>query len=466
MKKIILTILACLISLSFFGQEIAGQWNGILKVPGAQLRLVFDIQKTANGISTTMDSPDQGAKGIPVSTSSFENSALKITVANLKIEYEGTLGKDNIIVGNFKQAWQSFPMNLSKDKVEKEAFIRPQEPTKPYSYYSEDIIFENKKAGITLAGMLTLPKKDGVFPAVILISGSGPQNRNEELLDHKPFLVISDYLTKNGIAVLRYDDRGVAASKGNFKTATSLDFSTDVEAGIEYLKTRKEINKNKIGLIGHSEGGIIAPMVASKSKEVAFIILLAGTGIQGDQLLLLQQQLIGKASGMNDEALQKNKLANTKVFDIVNQSTSLEQLQIDLTNYIKQNLKDNPNSEKPAGMSEEDFVKSQVQQIATPWMQYFIKYNPAPTLEKIKCPVLALNGEKDLQVPPKENLAAIKEALSKAGNKKVTIKELPNLNHLFQECKTGSPQEYATIEQTFSPTALTEILKWIQTQTN
>ncbi len=462
MKKIAFTILAGLISLTFFGQEISGQWNGILKVPGAQLRLVFNIQNTSNSISATMDSPDQGAKGIPVSTSSFENSTLKITVANLKIEYEGTLGKDNIIVGNFKQAGQSFPMNLSKEKVEKEAFIRPQEPTKPYSYYSEDIIFENKKAGITLAGTLTLPKSDGVFPIVILISGSGPQNRDEELLGHKSFLVLSDYLTKNGIAVLRYDDRGVAASKGNFKTATSLDFSTDVEAGIEYLKTRKEINKSKIGLIGHSEGGIIAPMVASKSKDVAFIVLLAGTGIQGDQLLLLQQQLIGKASGMSDEDLQKNKLSNTKIFDIVNKSTSTEQLQIDLTNYIKQN----PNAEKPAEMSDDDFVKLQLKQIATPWMHYFIKHNPATTLEKVKCPVLALNGEKDLQVPPKENLGAIKVALSKGGNKKVTLKELPNLNHLFQECKTGSPQEYATIEQTFSPIALTEILKWIQTQTN
>lgn len=466
MKKITLTILTGLISLSFFGQEIAGQWNGVLKVPGAQLRLVFDIQKIANGISATMDSPDQGAKGIPASTSSFENSALKITVANLKIEYEGTLGKDSIIVGNFKQAGQSFPMNLSKEKVEKEALIRPQEPQKPYPYYSGDIIFENKKAGINLAGTLTLPKKEGDFPVVILISGSGPQNRDEELLGHKPFLVISDYLTKNGIGVFRYDDRGIGQSKGNFKTATSTDFATDVESAIAYLKTRKEINKNKIGLIGHSEGGIIAPMVASKSKDVAFIVLLAGTGIQGDQLLLLQQELIGKASRMSDEDLQKNKLSNRKIFDIVNKSTNTEQLQIDLTNYIKQTLKDNPNSKKTSGMSEEDFVKLQVQQIATPWMHYFIRYNPAPTLEKVKCPVLALNGEKDLQVPPKENLGAIKEALSKGGNKNTTIKELPNLNHLFQECKTGSPQEYATIEQTFSPTALTEILKWIKTQTN
>lgn len=429
------------------------------------MRLVFNVTQSDNGFSSTMDSPDQGAKGIPTTTTSFENSILKITIANAKIEYEGTLGQDNIIVGTFMQGGQSFPMNLSKEKIEKEKLVRPQEPIKPFPYYSEDITFENKKVGINLAGTLTLPNKEGVFPVVILISGSGPQNRDEELLGHKPFLVLSDFLTKNGIAVLRYDDRGIAMSKGDFKTATSADFATDVESAIAYLKTRKEINKNKIGLIGHSEGGLIAPMVASKSKDVAFIVLLAGTGIQGDSLLLLQKKLIEEASGVSKEDIQKGQSSNRKVFDIVNKSISLEQLNSDLTIYFKQILKDNPNTQKPAEMSDDDFVKLQVKQIASPWMQYFIKYNPAPALEKVKCPVLAVNGEKDLQVPPKENLEAIKKALTKGGNKSVTTKELPNLNHLFQECKTGSPDEYATIEQTFSPNALTEILKWLQTQT-
>jgi len=464
MKTLLLVLIAFLTSLSLTAQNITGEWNGALKVQGTQLRLVFTITKTDTGISATMDSPDQGAKGIPTTTTTFENSILRITIANAKIEYEGTLGNDNIIVGTFKQGGQSFPMNLSKEVIEKEKLVRPQEPIKPYSYYAEDITFENKKAGIRLAGTLTLPQKEGVFPVVILISGSGPQNRDEELLGHKPFLVLADYLTKNGIAVLRYDDRGIASSKGDFKTATTADFATDVEASIAYLKTRKEINKKKIGLIGHSEGGIIAPMVANKSADVAFIVLLAGTGIQGDKLLLLQQKLIGKVSGVSDEDLLKSELTNRKVFDIVNQSNSLEQLKTDLTNYLKQTLKEDPNAEKPEGMSDDDLVKLQVNQIANPWMHYFIKYDPASTLEKVKCPVLALNGEKDLQVPPKENLEAIKKALAKGGNKKVTTKELPNLNHLFQECKTGSPNEYATIEQTFSPTALTEILKWIQVQ--
>jgi fermentation-respiration switch protein FrsA (DUF1100 family) len=465
MRTFSILLISLLTTISLSAQDITGQWNGVLKVQGTQLRLVLNITKTDNGISSTMDSPDQGAKGIPTTTTGFENSILKITIASAKIEYEGTLGQDNVIVGTFKQGGQSFPMNLSKEKIEKEKLIRPQEPIIPYPYYSEDITFENKKAGINLAGTLTLPNKDGVFPVVILISGSGPQNRDEELLGHKPFLVLSDYLTKNGIAVLRYDDRGTALSKGDFKSATSVDFATDVESAIEYLKSRKEINKKKIGLIGHSEGGLIAPMVASKSKDVAFIVLLAGTGIQGDQLLLLQQRLIGKVSGVSDEDLQKTELTNRKAFDIVNKSTSLEQLKTYLTTYIKQEMKDNPSAEKPQGMTDDDFVKMQVNQIANPWMLYFIKYNPTPALTKVKCPVLAINGEKDLQVPPKENLNAIKKALAKGGNKKVTIKEVPNLNHLFQECKTGSPDEYATIEQTFSPTALTEILMWLQIHT-
>jgi hypothetical protein len=465
MKNLTLVLLTSLFSLTIFGQEITGQWNGALKIQGTQMRLVFNVTNTDNVVSSTMDSPDQGVKGIPTTTTSFENSILKITIANAKIEYEGTLGKDNVIVGTFTQAGQSFPMNLSKEIIEKQKLVRPQEPIKPYSYYSEGVTFENKKAGISLAGTLTLPKKKGVFPVVILISGSGPQNRDEELLGHKPFLVLSDFLTKNGIAVLRYDDRGTALSKGDFKTATSADFATDVESAIAYLKTRKEINKNKIGLLGHSEGGLIAPMVASKSKDVAFIVLLAGIGMQGDSLLLLQKKLIEEASGVSKEDIQKGQLSNRKIFDIVKKSTSLEQLNADLTIHFKQIVKDIPNHQKPAEMSDDDFVKLQVKQIASPWIQYFIKYNPEATLEKVKCPVLAMNGEKDLQVPPKENLEAIKKAITKGGNKRVTTKELPNLNHLFQECKTGSPDEYATIEQTYSPIVLNEIVKWLQTQT-
>ena len=464
MKKAVLIVLAIMTSLLIYAQDISGKWNGILNVQGTQLRLVFSLTQTDKGYISTMDSPDQGAKGIPVSSTSYENLILKLEISDLGIQYEGTLDKDNTFVGTFKQSGQSFPLDLTREEIEKKPIARPQEPTKPYSYYSEDIKFENMKDKIVLAGTLTLPQKDGNFPTVILISGSGPQNRDEEILGHKPFLVLADYLTKNGIAVLRFDDRGTAESTGDFKIATSLDFAIDVESAVKYLQSRKEINKKQIGLIGHSEGGIIAPMVAVESKDIRFIVLLAGMGIPGDQLLLLQQELIGKAMGVSEEELQKTRSINKAAFDIVIKTTNTESLKTELTNYIKQTLKDNPESEKPAGMSDDDFIKLQVDQLTSPWMQYFIKYDPSSTLEKVKCPVLALNGEKDLQVPAEVNLEAIGKALEKGGNKKVTIKELPNLNHLFQECNTGSPSEYATIEQTFSPIALTEITNWIMKQ--
>ena len=464
MKAISILLITFLTSFTLTAQDITGQWYGVLKVQGIQLRLVFNVTNSDHGYRSTMDSPDQGATGIPVTNTTFENSKIKFEVANARIEYNGELN-GNEIVGTFKQNGQEIPMNLSRNIIEKAVKKRPQEPTKPYTYYSEDVVFQNTSANIALSGTLTLPQKEGVFPTVILITGSGAQNRDEELLGHKPFLIISDYLTKNGIGVLRYDDRGVGQSEGDFKTSTSSDFATDVESAIAYLKTRKEIDKKKIGLIGHSEGGLIAPMVASKSKDVAFIVLLAGTGIPGDQILLLQQKLIGKASGVSDEDLQKNEITNRTIFDLVKKSTSIEQLKTDLTSYIEQLLKENSDVKKTNGMSDEDFVNLHITQIVNPWMLYFIKHNPAPTLEKVKCPVLAINGEKDLQVPPKENLEAIKKALTKGGNKKIKTMELPNLNHLFQECDTGSPEEYATIEQTFSPIALIEILNWIKTQT-
>jgi len=464
MKQIKMILFSVFITVVGYGQDIIGQWNGALKVQGIQLRLAFHITKTENGFSTTMDSPDQGVKGIPATTTTFENQTLKITITNAKIEYEGILGKDGQIVGTFKQGGHPFDMNLTKEKIEKEKHLKPQEPKKPFPYYSEDITFYNKTAGITLAGTLTLPKKEGIFPVVVLISGSGPQNRDEELLGHKPFLVISDYLTRNGIAVLRYDDRGIAMSTGEFKTSTTLDFSSDAQAAVDYLKTRQEINKKKIGLIGHSEGGEIAPIIASKSNEIAFIVLLAGPGLPGDQLLLLQQKLINKSAGASEEFLKKSEIANKKVFEMIKKSTDTNQLKIEISNYIRNSLKIDTTEKKPEGFTENEYVQQLLNQVLNPWMLQFIKLNPLPFLEKVKCPVLALNGEKDLQVSPKENLTAIRKALEKGGNKNVIIKELPNLNHLFQECTTGSPNEYASIEQTFSPKALTEILEWINNQ--
>lgn len=341
---------------------------------------------------------------------------------------------------------------------------RPQEPKEPYPYYSEDIHFKNQQAGIHLAGTLTLPKKKGIFPAVVLITGSGPQNRNEELAGHKPFLVLSDYLTKNGIAVLRYDDRGTALSEGDFKSATSVDLASDVESAIAYLKTRKEIDPKKIGLIGHSEGGLIAPLVATQSKDVAFIVMLGGPGIPGDKILQIQQKLIAEGSGVDKEEIKGTEEINKKIFDIVKKPSDIEQLKIDLRSNLQKFLHKNPDFKKPGNMASDEFIRLQIETYATPWMQYFIRYNPVNTLKKVKIPVLALNGEKDLQITPKENLNAIKKALRKARNKNMTIMELPDLNHLFQESETGAPQEYQKIEQTYSPMALKEVLHWLKIQ--
>lgn len=450
MQRLIFTLFFLSVSTVAFTQNITGAWGGMLKVQGMQLRLVFNITKSGSTYTSTLDSPDQGAKGIPVSSTSFENSTLKIAVAAAGIQYEGTLAPDSTITGTFKQAGQSFPLNLTKQKAEVK-ILRPQEPVKPYPYYEEDVTFENKTASITLAGTLTLPKKDGVFPTVILISGSGAQNRNEELMNHKPFLVLSDYLTRNGIAVLRFDDRGVGKSTGNFQTATSADFATDVTAAVEYLKTRKEVDKKKIGLIGHSEGGVIAPMVAANSKDIAFIVLMAGTGVSGDQLFLAQEKLFGRASGLDSVALSINERLSRQAYEIVKKTTNDEALKAELTALLKRN-----------NVSDDEISRS-LGRTLNPWTLYFIRHDPAPVLAKVKCPVLALNGSNDLQVP-KENLMAIKNALTKGGNKNVTTKELVGLNHLFQESKTGSPTEYGTIEQTISPTALNEIVNWIKLQ--
>ncbi len=453
MIKTILIIVTALVSYVMNGQEIAGQWNGLLKVPGGQLRLVIHVNKTETGYSATMDSPDQKAIGIPMEKATFENSVLKLEMPKAQISYEGTLNKDNIIVGKFTQRGQSLELNLSKEIIQKQVFARPQEPQKPYPYYTEDVKFENKTDKVVLAGTLSLPKKEGNFPAVILITGSGGQNRDAEGLGHKPFLVLADFLTKNGFAVLRFDDRGVAESTGDLSKATTFDLSRDVQAGVDYLQTRNEINKKKIGLIGHSEGAIIAPIVAGNSSAIDFVVMLAGPGIQGDKLLLLQKELVERQMGVSENEIQKGQETFKGAYDIIIASSANDE-------NLKKNIRDYFTSKY-----NEDFAKSVTPQITNNWMYYFLKMDPAVNLAKVKCPVLALNGSKDLQVPATVDLEAIKKTLLKAGNKNVTIKELPNLNHMFQECKTGSPEEYEKIEQTFSPLALEEISSWMVLQT-
>lgn len=441
-------------------QDITGQWNGALNVQGTQLRLVLNIKQINGTYEATLDSPDQGATGLPISSITFGNNVLKLSLSNLNASYNGTFS-NNAFTGSWSQGGNSLPLNFKRETIEKKVANRPQEPVKPYPYQEEEVQFENKGAGIKLAGTLTLPRTAGPHPVVVLISGSGPQDRNEELAEHKPFLVIADHLTRKGIAVLRYDDRGVAKSEGNFGLATTKDLATDASSAVAYLKTRTDIDQQHIGLMGHSEGGIIAPIVAAESNDVAFIVLLAGTGIPGDELLLMQSEAISNAQGISGPMLERSLEINAGVFKIIKETTDETELETELSKYF---LAEIPASFRPANMTEAEFVKSQTSRVLSPWMKYFIKYNPAEILPQVKCPVLAVNGDKDLQVPSKVNLEAIKAGLAKGGNKQVKTIEFPNLNHLFQKTETGLPSEYGKLEETFSVEVLEELTRWLKGQ--
>lgn len=334
---------------------------------------------------------------------------------------------------------------------------RPQEPKQPFEYISENVVFKNNLDSISLAGTLTYPKIGSDFPAVILISGSGPQDRNSELMNHKPFLVIADYLTKNGIAVLRVDDRGTGESEGNYNETGLNGFINDTKSAFEFLKTRKEINHSKIGLIGHSLGGIIAPIIASENTDISFIVTLAGSGIRGDKLMLLQKEKIERKMGVPEVGITQGQTNMKGAYDLILKSNDNKtELQTELKIYFTKVF---------GAMLPERQIQTLSEQMSIPWLTDFIKFDPQTSLSKTKCPVLALNGSNDLQVPPKENLEIIEKILKENGNEDVETKQLENLNHLFQESETGLPNEYATIEQTFSPKALEIIAKWIEKRT-
>ena len=444
---------------SVFSQDVQGDWYGKLNVQGTTLRISFHI-KNDNGVYTsTMDSPDQNAFGIPTDSTIVNSNEVTISLKKMMIEFKGKL-ENNQIKGYFNQGGMKFPLDLSHQKVEKEIEkLKPQEPKKPYPYKSEDLTFINKKANnIKLAGTLTIPKDVKNPPVAILITGSGPQNRNEEILGHKPFLVIADYLTRNGIAVLRYDDRGVAKSEGSQKEATSADFASDVQAAISYLKSRNDINPQKIGLIGHSEGGFIAPMVAAKNNDVSFIILLAGTGVDGAKVLQTQTDASMVLAGMPKENIAYNSKLSTDVYNLVKTELNTDKLKNKISKLLHKAQKEAPKSF--AKELTNAGIDKQIATITSPWMLYFIRTNPKQFLSKVTCPVLALNGSKDFQVIADLNLNGIKNSLKH--NKDVTIKKLEGLNHLFQTCTTGAFSEYATIEETFSSKALAIMVEWIK----
>ena len=441
---------------------VEGNWQGALDVGAFKLRLVLKISKSADGkLTATVDSLDQNAKDLVVDTITLQDGTLNFEMKALGASYVGTLGKDGSqLTGKFTQGGAVFPLDFKRvTDVSQMELNRPQTPKKPYPYKEEEVSYENKQDQVKLAATLTLPPGDGPFPAVVLITGSGPQDRNESLLGHQPFLVLADYLTRRGIAVLRADDRGMGGTSKGGPNDTTENYAADALAGVEFLKTRKEINAKQIGLIGHSEGAMAAPMAAAKSNDVAFIVLMAGPGILGEKLLTKQIGLIAAAECEKEVARAEaegqqlmatvvqekdNAVARQKVHEAAVKRTEAAKKKLDAQLAI---------------------ADAQSVAWATPWFRYFLSYDPRPTLMKVRVPVLAINGEKDLQVPAKEDLEAIEEALKAAGNKDYKIMLLPNLNHLFQTTKTGAPSEYAQIEETLAPIALQTIGDWIAAHT-
>lgn len=469
MRNLCWTIIITFLSLQTFAQQVnmTGIWTGKLSLPNSlELTIVFNLSKDDSGkYTSTLDSPDQGAMGIPTESTMIYGDSILIKIPVVQGFYSGKIFYDEMkIDGKWSQGGMS--LDLTVKKVEKlEGRNRPQEPKEPFPYNSEEVLFENEVDGVVLAGTLTFAKEGNNFPAVVMISGSGGQDRNEELLGHKPFLVISDYLTKNGIAVLRFDDRGIAQSTGDHSKATSEDFAKDVLSAVEFLKGRKEIDKTKIGLIGHSEGGMIAPLAAMQSNDVAFMVMMAGLGIPGDSILYLQGELIQRAEGMSEEEIRKSVKTQREVFSIVKSSNDDEKLVADLKEKFYAEYSTMTEEEKTKLGDPEVYLNMQIKTITSPWFKYFLRFDPVPVLEKVKCPVLAINGEKDLQVPPKENLSAIETALMNGGNNNFEVIMLPGLNHLFQTSTTGAISEYGKIEETISPVALETMLNWIKKTT-
>jgi len=447
------------LSSSASAQDISGTWHGKLTVPTGSLTIVFHINQAAQGTYvTTLDSPDQGANGIKTQTTSFNDSTLIIQIPVIHASYKGKLNSDNTINGTFTQG-MPLPLNLKKGEASRPK--RPQEPQPPFPYRSEEVTVRNERDGINLAGTLTLPEKGTKFPAVVMVTGSGAQNRDEEIMGHKPFFVIADYLTRNGIAVLRCDDRGTAASQGTHATATNEDFATDTEAMVNYLRSRKEINAKKIGIIGHSAGGIIAFIVAKKDLSIAFVVSLAGAGVRGDSLMLKQVELISKSQGMPDAVWQGMKPSIRNRYAILQQTDKTpEELQKELYADVTKTM--SPEQLKDLNTIQQ--ISAQISSMTSPWYLHFMRYDPGQDLKKLKCPVLALNGEKDIQVDAAMNLAAIQERITGNGNKNVTVKAYPNLNHLFQTCEKGTLAEYGQLEETINPEVLKDIIEWIRKQ--
>jgi len=469
-KRLCLITLVITIALSqVFSQNhnpfFTGYWYGLLEFQGSELILTFELKEEGDSLSGTLNSPLQGANGIPINKVIAGQDSLQIFIKTLGANFKGRLSEnDSLIEGIFSQAIFKIPLKFQKT-AELFTLKRPQEPQPPFDYIEEEVVFENKRASIKLAGTLTLPNTTGTYPAVILITGSGPQDRNEEILGHKPFLVIANYFTQRGIAVLRYDDRGIGKSGGVFATATSMDFATDVEAAVSFLRTHPHINTAQIGLLGHSEGGMIAPIVAARDKNISFIIMLAGPAITGEQILLTQIERIMALENTDEKAIKMLLKDSKKIYRILRKEPNNKKAAEGIRKYFAKRAKKMSADEQLIYGYTKQAVESKIMAMNSPWFRYFLTFDPEDYLRRVDCPTLAVFGDKDVQVLSEPNIKALERIIKKYKKDNFKIKSYPDKNHLFQNAQTGSISEYALIEETISVDVLDDMVKWIREKT-
>ena len=444
-------LLSAAVALAAQTPRFEGNWLGTLNAGPAKLRLALHLVPSPAGLAATLDSLDQNAMGL-AATAAVTGRAVTVEIAVVRASFEGTLSEDGRqISGTFRQGGAEFPLTF--DKVDKVPELRrPQDPVKPYPYDEEEVSYAGR--GVKLAGTLTLPRGKPPYPAVLLLTGSGAQDRNEALMGHRPFLVLADALTRRGIAVLRMDDRGVGGSTGSVMESTEDDFAADALAGVAYLKTRPQVDAARIGLVGHSEGGLVAALAAWRSRDVAFIVMMAGPGIPGDQIMLRQVETAVKGAGLSSERVHDSVAMQRKIMEIVlhekDNAAAVEKMRQALSKVLEV-------MPEPARAAKE----RELGVITSPWYRSFIAADPRAALARVHVPVLALNGELDTQVGADENLASIAQALKAAGNRDATTLKLPGLNHLFQKAATGAITEYRDIEETINPEALRIVGDWI-----
>jgi uncharacterized protein len=466
MKRGMLLMLMIFSALAVNAQSpFAGSWKG--KIAAFNLTIVINISEKDGKLSATMDSPDQGANGIPCDQVAVNGNAITLSVSVIGANFTGNLSEDKrTISGKFNQGGGSFDLVIGKDGIPA-AKEKPQTPIPPFSYKSEDVEYDNADKTVHLGATLTYPSSGSGFPAAILISGSGQQDRDETLMGHKPFAVIADRLTKLGFAVLRVDDRGVGKSKGEVEKASSADFAKDVITSLEYLKKRKEVDASRIGLIGHSEGGLIASVVGAERKDISFIILLAGPGIQGSELLAEQCEAILLKSGVSKEAVTAYMPLYRKLIKLSldgSDSAAIASKAKTETDEWKKYVKASYLQELGFDSKERTgtILGNLMSGFSSAWMRYFLKSDASVFLQQVSAKVLALNGEKDIQVIAPSNTAGIKKALQKSKSPFYEVKILPGLNHLFQKCDQCSVVEYGMLDETMSETALAEMAQWLQ----